>query len=268
MVITPQLGQRASTDEACADRHAIKHSESGFKNYFYMQMPTLQKIQKDIFEKAIFFDVGGVLMSNDSVPFSACLERVVGRPFREFRRSAVTYFYTRNTIDQEAIAGFCEELGLANFTKSAIEKEVDCFKSEKRRGRLYPDVEECLSALSAANTIGVISNSTEVSYEPLEQFGIARYLSCEIFSHIVGVAKPSYDIFKLALDNSKHVAKGDCIFVTDQEFEINEILERHWIAIVVERHPDRSSITAKYVHNSGEFKLLTLPNLLDIFRYI
>lgn len=98
------------------------------------------------------------------------------------------YYLRDYGIGEEALAPIAEELS---------------FLYDYERGRILrrPHVRETMEALeSAGMRLGIISNIISTSVVPhfLREYGIDRYMDCVICSSVIGVRKPSPDIFRAA----------------------------------------------------------------------
>lgn len=169
--------------------------------------------------KALFWDVGGVLLTNgwdrrsrqdaaeefklDWEDFEDRHELVVGR-FETGRLSLDRYldrtiFYRPREFGKEEFRSYM-------FAQSKpIEGTLEVVGRLARSGRYL---------------LGTLNNeSRELNLYRIEHFGLRNYFSIFMSSSFLGVKKPEDDMFRLALDLSQH-EPAECIFVDDRELNL------------------------------------------------
>jgi len=209
---------------------------------------------------AIFFDVGGVLMSMDRDRVAR--EYVALARSRRVTFDAVRAMYAqlddeiparaRNSpplsLDERVGENFWRtlfadgwaRLGLAP-NAAAVTKLYRAF----RRGafnRAFDDARPALDALQARGfLLGVVSNFTPNLHDVLQTLGLARYFSHVVISAIVRVEKPARAIF----DHAAQVAQRDArelLFVGDSPHaDVDGARGAGWDAILLDRdnwYPD------------------------------
>ena len=169
--------------------------------------------------KALFWDVGGVLLTNgwdrhsrqaaaekfklDWEDFEDRHELVVGR-FETGRLSLDRYldrtiFYRPRDFGKEEFRAYM-------FAQSKpIDGTLDVVDRLARSGRYL---------------LGTLNNeSRELNVYRIEHFGLRNYFSIFMSSSFLGVKKPEDEMFRLALDLSQH-EPAECIFIDDRELNL------------------------------------------------
>ena len=187
--------------------------------------------------KYIIFDVGGTLLRWGDVSLfarflsdyakdigdeqlaadSAALRRLMIETFERNRHTAVGMGATEESVIsfwrrtlQEALAlwqrpGYDDEM-LEPLTQAVVNGAFD---------DLFEDTLETLERLRTAGyRLGVISNWNENLPQELSRLGLDRYLDFVIVSSLVGVAKPSPEIFRLGLERAG-CAPHEALYVGD-----------------------------------------------------
>lgn len=81
--------------------------------------------------------------------------------------------------------------------------------------KLFPEVPEVLSALRGRFRLGIISNGpSDLQRYKLRLFELERNFDPIVISGEVGVAKPSVEIFRYALERAQ-VSAGEALYVGD-----------------------------------------------------
>jgi len=175
--------------------------------------------------KYIIFDVGGTLLRWGDPPVfarflsdyakgmspgqiaadAAELRRLLIETFARHRRAAVGKGakgkslinlwrkVVRETLDLWKRPGYSEDL-LEPLTSAVVNGYFDA---------LFDDTLETLERLRAAGyRLGIISNWNENLPNELSQLGLDRYFDFVVVSSLVGVAKPSPEIFHIALERA------------------------------------------------------------------
>lgn len=169
--------------------------------------------------KALFWDVGGVLLTNgwdrrerqraaqkfnlDWEDFEDRHEMVVGR--FETGRLSLDRYLDRTVFYRPR-----------NFEKDAY-KEYWFDLSKPIGGTL--DVVERV-ALAGRYLLATLNNeSRELNLHRIEHFGLRKYFSLFMSSCFLGVKKPEDEIFRLALDLSQRKPE-ECLFIDDRELNV------------------------------------------------
>jgi len=175
--------------------------------------------------KYIIFDVGGTLLRWSDAPVfarflsdyakgaspeqlaadGAALRRLMIETFARHRHAAVGMgatedsvlaFWRRTlqeTLEQWQRPGYSDEM-LEPLTQTVVNGHFDA---------PFEDTLETLERLRAAGyRLGVISNWNANLPHELSRWGLDRYLDFAIVSSLVGVAKPSPEIFRLGLEQA------------------------------------------------------------------
>lgn len=169
--------------------------------------------------RAIFWDVGGVLLSNawdhtqraealahfqlDEAEFHDRHDMLVS----SFERGKITLdeyldrtvFYRPRTFSREAFRDFMLSLS-----------------------RPFPDVLQFAQSLADSGKyfMGTINNeSRELNDYRIEQFGMRKVFRLFISSCFVGLRKPERDIYRLALETTQIPAE-ECVFIDDRALNL------------------------------------------------
>lgn len=169
--------------------------------------------------RAIFWDVGGVLLTNawdhtersealaqfqlDEKEFNARHEMVVS----SFERGKITLdeyldrtvFYRPRAFTQETFRDFMFSLT-----------------------RPFPEVLEFAQTLANSGKyfMSTLNNeSRELNYYRMEKYGLRKIFRLFISSCFVGVRKPERDIYRLALETTQIPAE-QCCFIDDRELNV------------------------------------------------
>lgn len=169
--------------------------------------------------RAIFWDVGGVLLSNawdhtersqalthfhlDEAEFHDRHEMVVS----SFERGKITLdeyldrtvFYRPRTFTREAFRDFLFSLS-----------------------RPFPEVLQFAQSLTNSEKyfMGTINNeSRELNDYRIEKFGLRRIFQLFVSSCFVGLRKPERDIYRLALETTQ-IPPEECVFIDDRALNL------------------------------------------------
>jgi HAD superfamily hydrolase (TIGR01509 family) len=131
---------------------------------------------------------------------------------------------------------------------------------------LRDGAKECLQALrNSTMKVGLVSNThnSRAVYRQLLELDILRYLDCVVTSDMVGVAKPSPRIFRLAA-LALGVSVEECLFVGDsQNDDIRGATDAGMRAILLsDASPSQSQSTEESRRTAPSIG--TIDNLMDI----
>ncbi|HSD64070.1 MAG TPA: HAD-IA family hydrolase [Ignavibacteriaceae bacterium] len=168
----------------------------------------------------ILFDVGGVCLTNgwdnisrekSTVEFSLDYEEIEKkhtRVFKQFEKgkisldeylSKVVFFRKRNFTREDFIKFMCSQSRAFDSTLMILEKLV---ANKKYR-------------------LATINNeSRELNAYRIETFKLNKYFECFFSSCYLGVRKPEWAIFSIAL-NVLHKNAGECLYIDDREENFN-----------------------------------------------
>jgi putative hydrolase of the HAD superfamily len=169
--------------------------------------------------RAIFWDVGGVLLTNawDRTQRTAALDhfRLDEEEFHDrhemvvssFERGKITLdeyldrtiFYRNRPFSREAFRDFMFSLS-----------------------QPFPEVIEFAQRLSVTGKylMGTINNeSRELNYYRIEKYGLGRVFRVFFSSCFVGLRKPEGDIYRLALETTQIPAEA-CCFIDDRSLNL------------------------------------------------
>jgi putative hydrolase of the HAD superfamily len=174
--------------------------------------------------KALFWDVGGVLLTN------------------AWDRSQREEVLERFKLDREEFADR-HELVLSSFERGKITLEEYLDRTVFYRARPFtrdeftnamyalsqPNREALAFAKSLADTgkylMGTINNeSRELNAYRIEKFGLRSIFTLFVSSCFVGLRKPEEGIYRLALDETQQVAE-ECCFIDDRPLNL-EVAKR------------------------------------------
>jgi putative hydrolase of the HAD superfamily len=171
--------------------------------------------------KAIFWDVGGVLLSNawDRSQREAALEhfQLEEKPFAE-RHEMVVSSFERGKI------------GLDEYLDCTVFYQARPFTREQFREYIFslsqPNSDVLRFAKSLADSgrylMATINNeSRDLNLYRIEKFGLRSIFRLFISSCFVGLRKPEKDIYRLALEVTQQ-APEECCFIDDRALNLNE----------------------------------------------
>jgi len=174
--------------------------------------------------KALFWDVGGVLLSNawDHTQRAEALERFAldAKEFDE-RHELVVSSFERGKITLE------------EYLERTVFYRPRGFSREEFRTFMYslskPDPDALAFAKSLADSgkyrMGTINNeSKELNLYRIERFGMREIFSLFVSSCFVGLRKPEEGIYRLALDLTQQVPE-ECCFIDDRALNL-EVAKR------------------------------------------
>ena len=169
--------------------------------------------------KALFWDVGGVLLSNawDHSQRAEALEHF-GLDAKEFneRHELVVSSFERGKITLE------------EYLERTVFYRPRGFSRDEFCSFLYslsrPDPEALAFARSLADSkkyrMGTINNeSRELNLYRIEKFGMREIFSVFVSSCFVGLRKPEEAIYRLALDLTQQVPE-ECCFIDDRALNL------------------------------------------------
>jgi putative hydrolase of the HAD superfamily len=157
--------------------------------------------------RAVLFDVGGVLSSEDEMPGHLV--------------EAFTFPEERHVIDHQIATG---QLVEAQFRATLIEGGASADRADALMAEMWdwycgiPDEELLAWAadLSTRVRVGIISNSADgARREEEHRYGLSSIFEHIVYSHEVGLAKPDSRIYALACDRVG-VAPHEAVFIDDR----------------------------------------------------
>lgn len=163
--------------------------------------------------RALFWDVGGVLLSNAWD--------------HEERDLAVEHFLLNRTEfesrHKELVPAFEEgRLTLDDYLERAVFYQARTFSREEFKQFMFslsrpkPQALELARELSAKYPMATVNNeSRELNQYRIQQFKLAESFHIFVSSCFVGIRKPDERIFRLALDLTQRSAE-ECCFIDDR----------------------------------------------------
>jgi len=169
--------------------------------------------------KVVFFDIGGVLLTNG-------WDRVS-------RQKASTLFGLDWDEFQERHESVSRDFETGKLTMSEYLQRVVFYR---QRDFTEPEFVEFMKSRSVANpdTLAVAADvagtgryfmatlnneSHELNDYRIERFGLKRYFSAFLSSSYLGVAKPHKEIYHIAVDISGY-RPDQCVFIDDRELNL------------------------------------------------
>lgn len=180
--------------------------------------------------RALFWDVGGVLLSNawDHEERDQAVERFLlsKTEFEERHKELVPMF-------EEGKLSFDDYLDRVIFyqprTFSREEFKQFIFSLSKPK----PQSLELARALSGKYFMGTINNeSRELNEYRIRSFGLAEYFDVFISSCYVALRKPDQRIYKLALDITQHTPE-ECCFIDDRPPNIEGAIKAGFATVLM-----------------------------------
>jgi putative hydrolase of the HAD superfamily len=169
--------------------------------------------------RAIFWDVGGVLLTNawDRTERTAALEhfQLDQEEFRD-RHEMVVSSFERGKITLDEYLDRTVFYRTRAFTRDAFRDYM--FSLSKP----FPEVLELARGLAASDKyfMGTINNeSRELNYYRIEKFGLRTIFRLFVSSCFVGFRKPERDIYRLALETTQFPAE-QCCFIDDRALNL------------------------------------------------
>ena len=167
----------------------------------------------------LFFDVGGVLLTNgwDRVSRRHCVESF-GLDYEEFRdrhELIVDAFETgRMTLD-----GYLD--------RTVFYREREFSREAFREGMIgesqpFPDALAVVAELAASGrySLATLNNeSQELNQARIDRFGLHEYFSLFLSSGFLGVKKPDQAMYQLALLLTQRRPE-ECVFVDDRDLNL------------------------------------------------
>lgn len=201
--------------------------------------------------KWLFFDLGSTLIDE--------MECEKNRFFDLLNQS--------KTLTMESLKELYRQYAFKNQSPyKAIIKELNLTKKDWpiHLEKLYPDVPLILEELSKKYHLGIIANQAFGTEKRLEEYGIRKYFDVVISSSEVGIAKPSLEIFKLALATA-HCSPEQAYMIGDRlDNDIYPAFQLHMHTIWV-----KQGIFGSADLNSMEYKPdLIVESIFEILNYL
>jgi putative hydrolase of the HAD superfamily len=169
--------------------------------------------------RAIFWDVGGVLLSNawDRTQRAAALEhfRLDEEEFHD-RHEMVVSSFERGKITLDEYLDRTVFYRTRPFTRDAFRDFMFSLSQP------FPEVLEFAQGLSDSGKyfMGTINNeSRELNYYRIEKCGLRKIFRLFVSSCFVGFRKPERDIYRLALETTQIPAE-ECCFIDDRSLNL------------------------------------------------
>jgi putative hydrolase of the HAD superfamily len=169
--------------------------------------------------RAIFWDVGGVLLSNawDHTQRMAALEhfQLDQQEFHE-RHEMVVSSFERGKITLDEYLDRTVFSHPRSFTRDAFKDFMFSLSQP------MPEVLEFAQSLADSGKyfMGTINNeSRELNLYRIEKYGLRRIFRLFLSSCFVGLRKPERDIYRLALETTQ-ISPEECCFIDDRTLNL------------------------------------------------
>jgi putative hydrolase of the HAD superfamily len=169
--------------------------------------------------RAIFWDVGGVLLTNawDHTQRTAALQRfqLDEKEFHD-RHEMVVSSFERGKITLDEYLDRTVFYRPRPFTRDEFRDFMYSLSQP------FPDVLAFAQSLADSGKyfMGTINNeSRELNYHRMDQFGLRKIFRFFFSSCFVGLRKPERDIYRLALETTQ-IPAGECCFIDDRSLNL------------------------------------------------
>ncbi len=169
--------------------------------------------------RAIFWDVGGVLLNNawDHTERTLALEhfRLDQKEFHD-RHEMVVSSFERGTMSLDEYLDRTVFYRTRPFTREVFREFMFSLSQP------FPEVLEFAQALTDSGKyfMGTINNeSRELNYYRIEKYGLRKIFRLFVSSCFVGFRKPERDIYRLALEITQ-VPAEQCCFIDDRAINL------------------------------------------------
>lgn len=180
--------------------------------------------------RALFWDVGGVLLTNawDHEERDQAVERFLlsKTEFEERHKELVPMFEEGN-------------LSFDDYLERVVFYQPRTFSREEFKQFIFslskpkPQSLELARSLSAKYFMGTINNeSRELNEYRIRSFNLADYFDVFVSSCYVGLRKPDERIYKLALDLTQH-APEECCFIDDRPPNIEGAIKAGFATVLM-----------------------------------
>ena len=191
-----------------------------------------KKAEKRVKIKAVFFDLGGVILRTEDRSPRSNLAESLGLSYEEIDRRVF-----ENESSKKASLGFItEQEHWLNIAKSfnLSESDADRLKFEFFAGdRIDDDLLDLIRALRPERLVGVISNAWSGMRPWMDEHKIANVFDDMVISAEVGLAKPDPRIYQLAMQNLQ-VHPQESVFIDDMPRNVKAAREVGMKAILFE----------------------------------
>ena len=163
--------------------------------------------------RALFWDVGGVLLTNawDHEERDLAVERfLLSKPEFEARHKELVHAFEEGKVSLDDYLGRVVFYQPRTFTREEFKQFMFSLSKPK------PQSLELARRLSANYVTAVINNeSRELNQYRIQKFELAEISTLFFSSCFVGLRKPDERIYRLALELTQH-APEECVFIDDR----------------------------------------------------
>ncbi len=169
--------------------------------------------------KAIFFDLGGVVV-NDLFPLmESYLSGISGKPYSQVKEIRKQYWLDYELGRMDGVKFFqlqIDDLGVELDAKEVLAKSLELIK-------VRPEVLGIIKRLKARGkyVLGVLSNNTDEWSDQTENvLGMGEFFDVWICSSHHHIKKPDKEIFELAAEKAGVTVK-ECLFIDNMQRNID-----------------------------------------------
>ena len=168
---------------------------------------------------ALFWDVGGVLLSNgwDKPSRRKAVEKfqLDGEEFEDRHELVVTAFETG-------------QIGLQEYLERTVFYRPRTFSQQDFKDYLFSLSQPCAETLAVVERLAqskkyllatLNNESLDLNQYRIERFGLRKYFDVFFSSCFLGVKKPDEAIYRLALQISQHPPE-ECLFIDDRALNL------------------------------------------------
>ena len=180
--------------------------------------------------RALFWDVGGVLLTNawDHEERDQAVEKfLLGKTEFEERHKELVPMFEEGKLTLDDYLGRVIFYEPRTFSREEFKQFMFSLSKPKTQSL------ELAHALSAKYFMGTINNeSRELNEYRIQNFGLAEYFDVFVSSCYVGLRKPDQRIYKLALDLTQHTP-DECCFIDDRPPNIEGAAKAGFAAVLM-----------------------------------
>jgi len=169
--------------------------------------------------KAIFFDLGGVLV-NDLFPLmESYLSGISGKPYPLVREVRKQYWLDYELGRMDGVKFFqlqIDDLGVDLNAEEVLAKSIEVLKTR-------PEVVEIVRMIRATGkyTLGVLSNNTDEWFEHTKnELGLGDLFDVWVCSSHHHVKKPDAEIYRIAAEQAG-LPTQNCLFIDNRQHNID-----------------------------------------------
>jgi len=190
--------------------------------------------------KAIFFDLGGVLVKEAAIDQINLLSEFSNTSYENCKIIRKKYWKKLKLgliSDDEFWLGSNKYPSLKKGVLNELNIPLDKYNYIRKKSieliTLFDFTKELLDALSKKYILGIISNnSRDWGQNILQLHDIKKYFDVIIFSNNCGLAKPKLEIYELSYSMIADVLPSQVLFIDDKEKNLNSATKLGWETIL------------------------------------